>query len=86
MQHLHTSSVYFFLKPEQYIVSSIIMRNLAKNSIRICQQLRPTLLFLSKFLVPEQAKVIFPPLCCEKLNRLNEQAKNKPEPFKWFYM
>lgn len=62
------------------ISTILILRNLAKNSMMfvcLCQH-RPTLLPPSKILIPEQGQAIFTPLCSQKLNRLNEQAKNKP--------
>lgn len=51
----------------------------------LCQH-RLALLLPSKILVPEQAEAIFAPLCCEKLNGLNEQAQKQAKPFKWLHM
>lgn len=73
-----TLELYIVFSPNQQTM--LILRNPAKNSMMfrcLCQH-RPTLLLLSKILVPEQAEAIFAPLCCEKLNRLNEQAQFKP--------
>lgn len=38
----------------------------------------------SKILTPEQAEAILAPLCCAQLNiRLNEQAREQAESFRW---
>lgn len=61
------------------ISTILILRNPSKNSSFVCLwQHRSTLVLPSKIHVPEQTEAIFVPLCSERLNRLNEQAQNKP--------